>query len=1450
MIFEIDSDAMPSGLIQQSVDELSTVGPQDVIIPKGKFRIIRDDQAASDLGKWENEQTQLANNRTTVELAKRELKATESIELEEFNRDLEDIGYTYGPSRAQPGLTSDIFAKYGQIDPEQTFDFKELVTRFQSNPEDTIRDIRSGFNSSPNSPFNDGGESLIADIQRQSRMTAPPPSAAPAQPTMAALPPSEPPPVAPTAAAAAPPPPRGPEVPPVDQPPVDQPPMGDIPGNLPPRHDFPIKPLDDYISYLKGADTGFETNVRKIQVLSQMYGAIDPAAMHQAEPVAQIGIAKQMFIEDHHSKAKVVAMEWIAEASRTLGFDRHHKATLVQTIPEVPEGPLFKTIFDLVEHPERYILTEEQTDTLQRAQDILASILKSEQEAGVDVTNVANYWYRNVIGDGSDTLIDKLLGNVNSGSGSKGHVKHRFYEFAEETIASGKGKTLDLNPISSLTNRLNAGVNAIADKMTAQKLSELPGMETGLSRANPEIIKAAADATARRVTALNAISAIQRAKRGEQLPTGTIKAIERVFPEVAGKLGPASKITLEDLIRAGREAAEEPIVLPVPNPGTIRRLQKLLDEARVEALANPDNAAIQKHARDLAKKLGFTKFRFALGEDFIIEKHPVKTLRGIQMQALDDLLIEIRGVPTAAKTSSGKPKTIFKGGLIHEVRKQEKIAKQNSINEKERAAQPLTGERLILNKIAPSSLVKEINRWMDLPGQLSNESNRFIKLGFESLHLWRSIMVSFDLSYGYIQGQPVLFSNPVAWWRAQAAATVSLVNQPFQYVEKNFDTIMRGIDSGAIQPPTELLFGKQGLSSLPTKIPVLGSAFTRTNRAFEWFTFVAQTELYKSAEAGALSKRGVTGELLDSSGNIISDVAYKELEDELISLSSAIRKTVGTESYARLGVGRTQQKIEALLAFAPRFYRAFVGLLTQSLTGGPGGSRARKVMGFMIAGATALTIAVNLATQKKMPNYTNVEDADWGKAKVKDSYVSFYGPFHPYFRTAARFAVFMGQSEPKKAVEEVRRLVSSKASLPIRLFNTLGEVFFTGESKTFEGETVDLTADGITNWLEEQAPISPSQVTKGIIAGRPEEAINIIGINVVQSFSMDRKNARNTELERLRKEGKTPEIADGDYDKQDVRVTRKVNAAPSVVKAHEIYIERVNKFDGEFSKYIKAKDSINLIHDNKIIEKAKQHGAGKTFREGLSNLNNDRGVRLSQLDESYPELMKQLEDKDPEKLLFNKILHAYMDVTSDPILDDEFTGFDFDELEVRIADLEETDIFVEFGSEAISEIQKYLHENDHVLVKELRADRESLRDFWEVPKNYIESRVPEFHKDLLYAYYNDRGVISVPGQWAPVQKHIEAINAIRNAHEYGDYNLSDLLGKWEYSTPVFMDLRFKHATFPDMTGRTPSPAGIPNMTGIGGSTGSSGSNNRTGSTPSPRREGTVFPNMTGIGSAR
>ena len=238
-----------------------------------------------------------------------------------------------------------------------------------------------------------------------------------------------------------------------------------------------------------------------------------------------------------------------------------------------------------------------------------------------------------------------------------------------------------------------------------------------------------------------------------------------------------------------------------------------------------------------------------------------------------------------------------------------------------------------------------------------------------------------------------------------------------------------------------------------------------------------------------------------------------------------------------------------------------------------------------------------------------------------------------------------------------------------------------------------------------------------------------------------------------------------------------------------------------------------MEYEDKIAKAAEKHGAGEAFRTGLTQLNNDRGIKLNELDKDYPELLQELEKNNQDKPLFNRILHAYMDATSDPILDDEFTGFDFEEFESRIAALEKTPIFVEFGPEAITAIQGYLHEPDHPLVKELRADRELLREYWEIPDKYMASRVTPYHQQRIQDYY-DRGKVSVPGQWADIQPHITAIDAAQAAYEWANRDVSDKLGKWEYATPVHMDLRFKHAGTRGEPGGALQPAAQPG----GGST--------------------------------
>jgi len=54
-----------------------------------------------------------------------------------------------------------------------------------------------------------------------------------------------------------------------------------------------------------------------------------------------------------------------------------------------------------------------------------------------------------------------------------------------------------------------------------------------------------------------------------------------------------------------------------------------------------------------------------------------------------------------------------------------------------------------------------------------------------------------------------------------------------------------------------------------------------------------------------------------------------------------------------------------------------------------------------------------------------------------------------------------------------------------------------GESQTFEGETIDFSVRGGLNFLKEQLPIAPGEVAQGIAEGRPEAALELLGVSSV-----------------------------------------------------------------------------------------------------------------------------------------------------------------------------------------------------------------------------------------------------------------------------------------------------------------------------------------------------------------
>ncbi|MBM3946455.1 MAG: hypothetical protein FJ315_03515, partial [SAR202 cluster bacterium] len=446
--------------------------------------------------------------------------------------------------------------------------------------------------------------SLLPVPAQPTAITTPPPaavtSAAAQPPPPAALlggggqPPSGTPPTVPPAAAgqAAPPPGNVPPVPPASTLNAPTPP--------PTGRGFALEPFPDPGARLLGQDTALAQRIRNTFGAKQVVGLVKRADMERDNAAAVLSFQRNIYRESQASRAHAAVLEWLNEAKETLGFDSRGIARKVQPANPGISGKLTGTIYDLVEYPERYILTPQQDNTIRRAQAIMESVLRSEQQAGITIGEVQNYWPRQVIGGPKSKTLQQLLQQLLQPAGkgaSTGHTRGRIFPFAEDTV--NEGYKINIDPGQTLYRRLEAGIDALANREALNRLSTLPGARGGFD------------------------------------PT-----------------------FYERLVRVGT--------------------------------------------------------------------------------------------------------------------------------------------------ILPEEVAGQVYKWLgDVPGLPGFVSGRSISS--EMFQLWRNIMVVFDLGATFLQGQALLYRNPVAWWRAQAAGVQAIVAQPVRYVAKNIDVIDEGIRMGAIRPPSEFL---------------------------------------------------------------------------------------------------------------------------------------------------------------------------------------------------------------------------------------------------------------------------------------------------------------------------------------------------------------------------------------------------------------------------------------------------------------------------------------------------------------------------------------------------------------------------------------------------------------------------------------------------------------------
>jgi len=661
-------------------------------------------------------------------------------------------------------------------------------------------------------------------------------------------------------------------------------------------------------------------------------------------------------------------------------------------------------------------------------------------------------------------------------------------------------------------------------------------------------------------------------------------------------------------------------------------------------------------------------------------------------------------------------------------------------------------DAVLYGKIGDAALIENIKKYVHIPEiQNSRSGSRPLDGIFgrrlkDVSQMARSLMTNVDFAAMGIQGNLLIFRDFESWLTAVAVSTEAFIRKPEAYLTKNRAIIEEGMSIGAIIRPTEFLFGRTGISSLPTRIPIAGRAFSAFSRSFEYFIMVGQTELYKVTK-GRLTNRplmtrpgGVGARGLIPDRQLIGDIPINQsgARQEMIDVGKAIRRQLGTEDYALLGIRPTQQTFEALTLFAGRFMRANIGLIGMAMRGprSAGSWEARRALAQMLAGATAMTTGIHYAQTGRPPNFTDPYAADWFQFPIGRTYYNMFGPLYPYFRTMARIALSTKEGDSAKALKQAKQFMQSKAALPLRAIGITADLMAFGESRTFEGDKIDLTSvGGIATGLSEfGVPIAPQGMAEAAKDGRHEAIVaEVLGLTgraspysqmdiLFQRYINDPNNPMSTEREDHRREPGGPyrdaSPAEKDYMKE---------------MHPDLWKREVESSSGDYGEARREWEDAKGIAIGKEIHFGNRlHNPGHTegmidgieFREQFATIQQEYWTKLKATNARLGLFEEETDINDIDNP-HDKAMYEWTQMYETSQIRDSVTGELTGELDwEQVEDLKE-----EFESRTPEHLLEYIYDNTGLshskIGRELVHDRRELRPYWDKRDEIIASLSPQ-----------------------------------------------------------------------------------------------------------------------------
>jgi hypothetical protein len=576
-----------------------------------------------------------------------------------------------------------------------------------------------------------------------------------------------------------------------------------------------------------------------------------------------------------------------------------------------------------------------------------------------------------------------------------------------------------------------------------------------------------------------------------------------------------------------------------------------------------------------------------------------------------------------------------------------------------------------------------------------------------------------------------------------------------------------------------LQIGPQSLINLPFRIAgqALGRMLEPWGRAFEASFDTAAIELLKAFEY-----------------KVVGSVGRAEM-------NSLVNHLRGLENRARLGISPTQRQLESFTLLATRYNAAFAVLLTDVLRGNLRGELARQSLGRGLAAMYMINLAVSIS-----------------KGETMEQALDHMDPYSPrYFRWEFNGQYF-GMGGKAKSVSNLLTQITMEPSSvfevsmrnPFFRFTrgltspilSLGLDVITG--RDYSGE---LTREGLPEFGEHivATPVMPIWLQSVMLEGGDFKArtargfAEFIGLQSVPETPGSKfrlyvekdRNSRTGEWFYWEDFPTSGKFSATFYKRGDERGRKLWN------EYQKDLIARGRKNDYLREIWVNKQIALDDLRD-KIADFDLETGPFRKVREWYSDYGKTLGNKAKDAKREHKEAYEDLQKFAAPEREFDVAFNLYMEIVTDPDLDDDILGFDFKARDERLR--MEVGPDSEFGERVWVELQraeKFRESELPDLILELIKDRNFLNQhYWSITDREIEASglvdiLKEYRgKSLIdqkhYLLFNRKGIelskafiriearqwqARMPGNGTPSEEAIKT-------------RVAETLLKWEYSTSV------------------------------------------------------------------